>query len=84
MDDRVFAINLIWDSKEAKWIAKSEDVPGLVLEAGSLDALINGLKDAVPELAKILIKNFFCICPAPFCIKIAKFICRKRNSPRIK
>ena len=53
MDDRFFAINLIWDSKEAKWIAKIEDVPALVLEAVSLDGLIDGLKDAVPELTEL-------------------------------
>ncbi len=51
--ERYLEIDLLWDADECIWIAKSEDVPGLVLEAGSLDALINGLKDAVPELAEL-------------------------------
>ena len=42
--ERYLEIDLLWDADECIWIAKSEDVPGLVLEAGSLDALINGLK----------------------------------------
>ena len=52
-NNRSLEIDLLWDANECMWIAKSEDVPGLVLEAGSLDALINGLKDAVPELAEL-------------------------------
>ncbi len=35
-----YAIKLSWDSDAYVWIATSEDVPGLVLESGSYDALI--------------------------------------------
>lgn len=45
-----YNINLDWDSEAAVWIATSEDVPGLVLESGSLDALAERLRNAVPEL----------------------------------
>ena len=32
------------------WIATSEDVPGLVLESGSFDALVERVHFAIPEL----------------------------------
>lgn len=34
-------------------MATSEDVPGLVLESGSVDALIEKVRYAVPELLEI-------------------------------
>ena len=42
-----------WDSEAAVWIATSEDVPGLVLESGSFDALIEKVRVAVPELLSL-------------------------------
>lgn len=45
-----YVVNLQWDSDAAVWVATSEDVPGLVLESGSLDALAERLRSAVPEL----------------------------------
>lgn len=32
------------------WIATSDDVPGLVLESGSFDALVERVHFAIPEL----------------------------------
>ena len=43
-------IKFHWDSEAAVWIATSDDVPGLVLESGSFDALVERVKAAVPEL----------------------------------
>ena len=43
-------IRVIWDEEASVYIATSEDVPGLVLESGSFDALIEKVKFAVPEL----------------------------------
>ncbi|MBO4299384.1 MAG: DUF1902 domain-containing protein [Clostridia bacterium] len=43
-------IKFRWDAEEAVWIATSDDVPGLVLESGSFDALLERVKLAVPEL----------------------------------
>lgn len=43
-------IKFQWDADEAVWIATSDDVPGLVLESGSFDALLERVKQAVPEL----------------------------------
>ena len=45
-----YVVNLEWDNDAAVWVATSEDVPGLVLESGSLDALAERLRSAVPEL----------------------------------
>ena len=41
-------IKLTWDADACVWIAESEDIPGLVLESGSFDALIERLRFAVP------------------------------------
>ena len=42
-----------WDADAAVWIATSEDVPGLVLESGSFDALLERVRYAVPELIEL-------------------------------
>ena len=46
-------IKFHWDSEAAVWIATSDDVPGLVLESGSFDALVERVKAAVPELISL-------------------------------
>lgn len=46
-------VRLTWDNEASVWIAESEDVPGLVLESGSLDALIERVKHAIPELLEL-------------------------------
>ena len=46
-------INLTWDPEARVWIAESDDVPGLVLESGSFDALIERVRFAVPELLEL-------------------------------
>ena len=45
-----YVINLIWDQDVHVWIATSDDIPGLVLEHGSFDALLERVRVAVPEL----------------------------------
>ena len=45
-----YVINLTWDPDAAVWIATSKDIPGLVLESGSFDALVERVRFAVPEL----------------------------------
>ena len=49
----IYAINAIWDAEAEVWIAQSDDVPGLILESGSLDALIERLKFAIPEMLEL-------------------------------
>ena len=45
-----FLIKLSWDREATVWIATSEDIPGMVLESGSLDALMERVRFAVPDL----------------------------------
>ncbi|MCL2562856.1 MAG: DUF1902 domain-containing protein [Oscillospiraceae bacterium] len=45
-----YQINFMWDDEAFVWIATSEDVPGLVLEHGSFDALVERIRVTVPEL----------------------------------
>lgn len=48
-----YIINLTWDNEANVWIAQSDDVPGLVLESGSFDALIERVRFAIPELLQL-------------------------------
>ena len=43
-------IKMTWDPEASVWIAESDDVPGLVMESGSCDALIERLRFAIPEM----------------------------------
>lgn len=45
-----YVINFKWDDEANVWIATSDDVPGLVLESGSFDALLERTRTTVPEL----------------------------------
>lgn len=48
-----YIINFTWDSGANVWIATSNDIPGLVLESGSFDALLERTRYAVPELLEL-------------------------------
>ncbi len=50
MTTKIYAIDVMWDAEVDVYLATSADVPGLVTEAGSLDALIERVKAIVPEL----------------------------------
>jgi len=43
-------VSLTWDNEAYVWLASSADVPGLALESGSLDALMERVKFAIPDL----------------------------------
>lgn len=45
-----YTINLTWDNEANVWTATSDDIPGLVLESGSFDALLERAKSAISEL----------------------------------
>ena len=47
---RKYTVNLSWDAEAAVWTATSDSIPGLVLESGSMDALVERVRFAVPEL----------------------------------
>lgn len=48
-----YIVNLDWDNEASVWIATSENIPGLVLESGSFDALLERVRFAVPELLEL-------------------------------
>lgn len=48
-----YDIKLMWDNEADVWIATSDDIDGLVLESGSIDALIQRVRFAVPELIEL-------------------------------
>jgi hypothetical protein len=41
-------ITVLWGAEAAVWVATGEDIPRLVLESGSLDALTERVRNAVP------------------------------------
>jgi predicted RNase H-like HicB family nuclease len=48
-----YRILLTWDEEARVWIAESDDIPGLILESGSPDALIERVRYAAPELLEL-------------------------------
>lgn len=56
-----------WDSDAKVWVAESNDVPGLVTEAGNIEQLIKKLKILIPELLE-LNKNIDSGDTIPFCL----------------
>ena len=42
-----------WDGEAGVWVAESDDVPGLVAEAASPNALVEKLRDLIPELLEV-------------------------------
>src|ERR1051326_2240246 len=43
-------IHAFWDAEAEVWSAEAENLPGLVTEADSIDALMDKLRVMVPEL----------------------------------
>ena len=50
MRDHTYQIRAVWDDEASVWVATSDDVPGLVTEASTLDALVKKLEVLIPEL----------------------------------
>ena len=48
-----YKVNFTWDDEANLWIAQSDDIPGLVIEGGSLDALIERVRFVAPELIEL-------------------------------
>ena len=47
---KVFKVHATWDPEAKVWVAESDDVPGLVTEAETLDSLLAKLSVMIPEL----------------------------------
>lgn len=48
-----YTVQFAWDDEAGVWTATSEDVPGLVLEDASFDALTARVRDTIPELVEL-------------------------------
>lgn len=48
-----YIVKVFWDNEASVWIATSDDIPGLVLESGSFDALLERVRFAAPELLSL-------------------------------
>jgi len=46
-------VDAIWDAEAGVWVATSEHVPGLAIEAGTLETLLDRLRVIIPELLKL-------------------------------
>ena len=46
-------VRFLWDPEAEVWVATSKDVPGLVLESGPFDALVERVRFAIPELLEL-------------------------------
>ena len=51
-----YTIELSWDDEAAVWVAVNDEIP-IALESGSLDVLIERVKNATPELLEFNGKN---------------------------
>jgi predicted RNase H-like HicB family nuclease len=45
-----FVVRATWDPEASVWVAESDDVPGLVTEADTFEALVSKLRVMIPEL----------------------------------
>jgi predicted RNase H-like HicB family nuclease len=45
-----YTVTAFWDDDAKVWVATSDDVPGLVTEARTLDALVERVHAVTPEL----------------------------------
>ena len=46
---RTYEVEARWDSEAGVWVAESDDIPGLVAEAESMNALVEKVRILVPE-----------------------------------
>jgi predicted RNase H-like HicB family nuclease len=47
---KTYTVNAAWDDEARVWVATSDDVPGLVTEARTLDVLVERVRAVAPEL----------------------------------
>lgn len=50
---KVIRIDAVWDEEGSVWVATSDDVPGLVVEAATIEALKDEVCSAVPDLLEL-------------------------------
>ncbi|MEH2049827.1 DUF1902 domain-containing protein [Nostoc sp.] len=50
MTQNTLKVQAFWDKDAEVWVATSEDVPGLVTEASTIESLTEKLREMIPEL----------------------------------
>jgi len=50
---RNYEVEARWDAEAGVWVAESDDIPGLVAEAESMNALVEKIRVLVPELFEL-------------------------------
>jgi len=50
MSEPLYTVVAVWDEEAEVWVATSDDVPGLVTEAPTEEALVDKLMVLIPEL----------------------------------
>jgi len=50
LDTQAYRVSAFWDAKASVWVASSDDVPGLVTEADTMERLVAKLKILIPDL----------------------------------
>lgn len=50
MEIRPITVTANWDSEAKVWVASSDDVPGLITEAETVETLVEKLSVMIPEL----------------------------------
>jgi predicted RNase H-like HicB family nuclease len=54
VQDMLYRIKAEWDIEDRCWIATSDDLPGLVTGADSLDELVSRLRVIIPDFLDVL------------------------------
>ncbi|MBN3925518.1 DUF1902 domain-containing protein [Nostoc sp. NMS4] len=50
MTQNTLKVDAFWDKDAEVWVATSEDIPGLVTEASTIQSLTEKLREMIPEL----------------------------------
>ena len=53
MEQCAYVVTATWDDEAKVWVAESNDVPGLVTEAPTPEALQDKIRVLVPELSEL-------------------------------
>ena len=53
MADHTYTVKAEWDAESSTWVASSDDVPGLVTGADTLEELVEKLHVLVPEMLEV-------------------------------
>lgn len=48
-----YRVHAFWDQEAQVWVAESDDVPGLITEAETMEQLITKLQVLIPELLEV-------------------------------